>query len=162
MVDLRIAADDDLDAIFRQLIELAQIELVRYRDDKDAVYAPGDVVFQIIVYILIACADIDKIAFFDGRRLKAHDDLAVKGVGNIVDHERELHGLVLRHTARDHIRLVIEPFDRVQHAFPRPFRYVPRAVEYIRDRSRRDAGKFRNIRSGYFHSTAPNIAIRVM
>ena len=159
VIDLRITADDDLDAIFCQLIELAQIELVRYRDDKDAVDAPGDIVFEVIVYILIARADIDKVAFFDGRRLKAHDDLAVKGVGNIIDHQRELHGLVLRHAARDHIRLVIELFDRVQHAFPRLFRDVPRAVEHIRDRSRGNAGKLCDIRSGNFHRISPKISL---
>ena len=55
------------------------------------------------------------------RRFQADDDLAVKQVRRIVDHEGKLTGLVFCHAARDHIRLVVELLNGVQHQLPRLF-----------------------------------------
>ena len=133
-IDVGVAGNDDADTIIGQTVELGHVELVGNGSDKNAVHAAGDIVVEIVVDILVAGADVDEISALHRGVFKADDDLAVKRVRRIVDHEGKLTGLVFCHAARDHIRLVVELLNGVQHQLPRLFRHAARAVQDIGDR----------------------------
>ena len=128
--------------------------------DKNAIKAARNEVVQIVVDILRAGADIDKIPFRAGGRLKMLYNLAVIWVADVFQHKSDLHGLARGKTPGNHVRLIIELCHGSLNALYRFAAHFLRIIHYVGNRCRRYACQLCNILTGRFHEQSTPLSAK--